>query len=157
MTTRKILVVCTANRCRSVIAEAFLRRELANKPKFTDWEICSAGTRFEDGYPADRPTIEEMDKYGIDVRGHVSQRLTNDHLVDADIILTMTRRQFDLILRRYPQVNGQILLIRELVGDMNDISDPTQNRGESYGAVTDEIKNVVMQGMPQLVALMESV
>jgi len=40
-----VLFVCTANHCRSPIAEHLLRRELASRD--LDWSVASAGTRAE--------------------------------------------------------------------------------------------------------------
>ncbi len=84
----EILTVCTGNVCRSPMAEAFLRRDVAALE--LDVTVGSAGT-LRDGLAAAEEVVEIMDKRGIDVERHRSRLMTPDMLVSADLILGMTR------------------------------------------------------------------
>jgi protein-tyrosine phosphatase len=84
----EILTVCTGNVCRSPMAEAFLRRDLA--PRDAEVRVSSAGT-LRDGMAAAEEVVELMDKRGITVEAHRSRRLSPDMLASADLIIGMTR------------------------------------------------------------------
>jgi protein-tyrosine phosphatase len=85
----RILVVCTANRCRSPVAEVLLWRALvlADVPAV----VRSAGF-LESGHPVDETTRQVMAERGVDLSGHRSTQIADDHLEWADLILTMERR-----------------------------------------------------------------
>jgi len=84
----EILTVCTGNVCRSPMAEAFLRRDLAQRAP--DVRVSSAGT-LRDGMAAAEEVVEIMDKRGIHVEAHRSRKLSPDLLASADLIIGMTR------------------------------------------------------------------
>lgn len=83
-----VLAVCTANRCRSVMAEAFLVRELAEADVAA--RVWSAGLG-PAGQPAPAEVISAMRGHGLDVTGHRSRLLTAADLTSADLVVTMTR------------------------------------------------------------------
>lgn len=80
--------MCTGNVCRSPMAEAFLRRDLAQRGVVA--RVASAGT-LRDGMAAAEEVVELMDKRGIDLELHRSRRLTHEMLASADLIVGMTR------------------------------------------------------------------
>jgi protein-tyrosine phosphatase len=85
----RILVVCTANRCRSPAAEVLLWRALtlAGVPAI----VRSAGF-LEPGHCAD-PTMQRvMAARGFDLSGHRSTQVSPEVLRGFDLILTMERR-----------------------------------------------------------------
>jgi protein-tyrosine phosphatase len=84
----EILTVCTGNVCRSPMAEAFLRRDLAALG--VEAVVSSAGT-LRDGMAAAEEVVELMGKRGIDVELHRSRRLAPDMLASADLVIGMTR------------------------------------------------------------------
>jgi len=86
----RILVVCTANICRSVMAQAFLEREVAARG--LDVTVGSCGIRF-DGEPASETVIGVRAERSLDVAGHRSRRFTPELLADADLVVTMERMQ----------------------------------------------------------------
>jgi protein-tyrosine phosphatase len=86
----RILVVCTANICRSVMAERFLRRELASRGLF-DTVVESCGTLFDD-QPASDVVLAVLAEYGIDAADHRSRRFTPEMLAGSDLVITMERR-----------------------------------------------------------------
>lgn len=86
----RLLVVCTANICRSVMAEQFLRREADERD--LPVEISSCGLLF-DGEPASDKVAAVMAERDLDVAGHASRRATPELLAGHDLIVTMERAQ----------------------------------------------------------------
>ncbi|MDW3217853.1 MAG: hypothetical protein R8F63_04505 [Acidimicrobiales bacterium] len=84
----RLLVVCTANICRSVMAERLLRRAVAERGLAV--EVSSCGLLF-DGEPASDTVIAVLDERGIDARDHRSRRFTPALLADIDLVVTMER------------------------------------------------------------------
>jgi protein-tyrosine phosphatase len=92
--THRLLVVCTANVCRSPVAAALLRRALDAAPDGSSWHVSSAGTSPVRA-PLDPNTIAAAAAIGIDVAGHASRHLDAEVLRNdgTDLVLTMTRAQ----------------------------------------------------------------
>ncbi len=111
-----VLVVCEANICRSPLACAMLARSLPGIG------FSSAGTRARHGEGAD-PLVAAMalDR-GIELDAHVASALTTERIRDADLILTMTRRQRDQIELAWPFARGRVFRLYENEGI--DVVDP---------------------------------
>lgn len=86
----RILLVCTGNTCRTPMAEALLRRELAARG-LGDVVVESAGTGAWDGIPASEGSYLVALEHGLDLSAHRSRLLTAELVAGADLILTMGR------------------------------------------------------------------
>lgn len=80
-----VLVLCTANVCRSPVAEVLLRAELGPD---ADVEVSSAGLRVRAGDAA-CPTMAEV--VGVPLVGSTARQVGPELLQRADLVLTMTR------------------------------------------------------------------
>jgi protein-tyrosine phosphatase len=92
--SRRLLVVCTANVCRSPVASGLLQRALG-PPSTTDpetWTVSSAGTALVRAVP-DANTVAAAAAVGLDLQAHVPRHLDREilHRDGADLVLTMTR------------------------------------------------------------------
>lgn len=83
-------MVCTANICRSVMAESFLRVLAAERD--IEIELSSCGILFDDE-PASETVIELLAERGIDVAAHRSRKFAPAMLDDIDLVITMERMQ----------------------------------------------------------------
>jgi protein-tyrosine phosphatase len=93
----RILLVCTANICRSPMAAALLQVACATRD--LPVVVSSAGFLF-DGHPASDTTIKVMRERGIDLRDHRSRVVDESIIGAADLVLTMERRHArDLVLQ----------------------------------------------------------
>jgi protein-tyrosine phosphatase len=85
--TADILVVCTANICRSPMGEAFLRASLAERN--SSLTVTSAGF-LEDGRRVDPLSAQAAASFGMDISAHRSARMSMEQLEAATLILCMT-------------------------------------------------------------------
>lgn len=101
-----VLFVCTANECRSPLAEALARRTVATRSRrsmalggFTV-EVGSTGTHARSGRRVVAPMIEAGDMLGVDLRAHRSRLLDADLVAASDLVLVFgvehARRVLDL-------------------------------------------------------------
>ncbi len=79
--TKKILVLCTGNSCRSQIAEGYLRHFSGNKA-----QIYSAGVETHGVNPK---AIASMKEDGIDISNHTSNNIEEYRNIDFDIVITV--------------------------------------------------------------------
>lgn len=79
--TKKILVLCTGNSCRSQIAEGYLKHFATEKS-----EIFSAGVETHGVNPR---AIATMKEDGIDISKHTSNNIDEYRNVDFDFVITV--------------------------------------------------------------------
>ena len=69
-----IVVVCTANICRSPMAEGLLAHALAGQPEpLQSLNVISAGVSARRGDPVSENSVVALRKTGIDISAHRSQ------------------------------------------------------------------------------------
>lgn len=87
-TSYNLLFVCTGNTCRSPIAEAATRAELARR-RWAHVQVQSAGVAASSGAPASDHAVTVLAEHGIDISAHHSRPLTPELVDWADLILAM--------------------------------------------------------------------
>lgn len=140
-----ILFVCTGNTCRSLIAEKLFEKMLKEKNR-DDIQALSCGTIILSGMGAAAGTKEILQKEGIDVSGHHSQRVTKEMIKKSDIILVMEKIHEDHILHMAPEVKNRLFLLKEFAkiddGKL-DIIDPIGRPIEAYAATSATIREAL--------------
>jgi len=106
----RILFVCTANRCRSVLAEAFARRRFAGRP----FIFASAGF-LESGRPMPPAGLLVAAENGLDMSGHLSQRIEMRRLAEWDLVLTMSRRHTRELVATDPGLWPRVFTLPQFV------------------------------------------
>ncbi|MBW4042736.1 MAG: hypothetical protein HIU86_11550, partial [Acidobacteria bacterium] len=108
------LVVCTANVCRSPLAQRTLEHALAGSP-LGDVHVSSAGTRALEGEPMCAVSAEDLDPgdaaYATD---HRARQLTGDLVRDADLVITMERAQRSAAVQAAPGSQSKVFTLREV-------------------------------------------
>lgn len=104
-------MVCTGNVCRSPMAEALLRRGLADRG--VSARVSSAGSSAEGMAPTDE-IIELMADRGIDVRGHRSRLVDARSLDAADLMVGMARHHVRDAAMVSPGVLPRAFTLKEL-------------------------------------------
>ena len=106
----KLLVVCTANICRSPMAEAVIRKQIATRGLRT--EVASAGVHAQPDQPAHPLSVEVVAQAGLaDLSAHRSRPLSPLLLRGADIVLCMEHAHRDEIVARAPEAAGRVRLL----------------------------------------------
>ncbi len=109
----KILFVCTGNLCRSPMAEALLKRALAERG-CDGIEVASVGTWAHPGWHATPEAVDTMRARGIDLAEHRSRPPEQEELVAADLIVVMTSVHEREIRMLAPDVVVKVVLLKEL-------------------------------------------
>ncbi len=121
-----ILVVCSANMCRSPMAEALLRATLhANDVRGI--RVHSAGTIAIAGTGASADSIKTCANYGLDISFHRSTPLTAELVRRADIVLVMENKHRNKALELRPDAAHKVFLISDFAtGSLHgkDLPDP---------------------------------
>jgi protein-tyrosine-phosphatase len=127
-----ILIVCTANQCRSPMGMALLRQRIADLDLEEEWVVDSAGTWGGDGIPATYTAVEAMEERGLDLVEHRSRRITEQMLRGYDLILTMTQDHQEGIQTEFPHHREKVYMLSEMLGERFDIHDPVGSPLEAY-------------------------
>lgn len=109
----KILLVCTANVCRSVMAEALFRHAASRTAHARRDEFASAGVDALIGEYPDACTIAVCREHGIDVATHAARQLTAELIDTSDLVLCMAEDHKRLILSAYPRFKNKVFLLLE--------------------------------------------
>ena len=150
---RSVLFVCTANQCRSPMAEALLKSLVARRGEADCWQIQSAGTWTEAGRPATQLTQVVMRERNIDLSGHRSRLIDADLLATASVILVMTRNHQEAIQAEFPGIRHKVYLLSQLVDRSFDIEDPYGGSLDDYELCATDLQNILTDGYDCLVEL----
>ena len=135
-----ILFVCTGNTCRSVMAEALLKK-LWPVEESDQVKIHSAGIVAFEESPPGKMTLEVLRQKGIDASSRRSVRLKDTALKMADLILVMEKDHRERILHLYPPARGKVFLLKEFArGVREEIPDPVGGSYKSYERCLKEIE-----------------
>jgi protein-tyrosine phosphatase len=108
----EILLICTANVCRSVMAQAMLSARLAARGVTAD--VASAGL-LGGGWRPPPEVIAVMAARGIDVTGHRSRVVTAADLASADLVLGLAREHVRHAAVLLPEAWPRAFTLRELL------------------------------------------
>ena len=130
-----VTFVCEANQARSPAAAALFAAELArHRPRDGAWTVTSAGVFATAGVPA-LPAMQDLAAArGLDLSTHRSRGLDEHATAIADLLLTMTREQADLIGARTNGVVTRCFVLDELVALLTAVRDQPVPTGAPDGA-----------------------
>lgn len=137
----KILFVCSANICRSALAEVILRKILQEKG-LSDIEVESAGIHNYEGEPRDYIMASYARKAGYELGGN-AKCLTQSMIDSADLIICMEHFQMVELQRRYVPFERWYCIHRfnEICFDeQSDLIDPSGDTGYIYHFVFEKIR-----------------
>ena len=128
----EVLFVCTANQCRSPIAEFLLRAELDALNLDGPWLVSSAGIAARDGDPI-HPLVDQLlASRGLSTKGWQSKRLTPSIVAPADLILTATAVHRRAVVVAEPRSIRRTHVLRQFA-DLCDVELPPGAQGSAAG------------------------
>jgi protein-tyrosine phosphatase len=145
-----ILLVCSANICRSPLAEAILRQIVANRHDADQWRIASAGTWARFGAPAAELSQIVAQDMGMDLSQHRSQPVTLELIQGFDLILTMEHQQKEGLLLAYKTHARRVYMLSEMVGRVEDIPDPIGGELADYQATANLMRSYLSEGLGKI-------
>jgi protein-tyrosine phosphatase len=117
--TRRVLVVCAGNICRSPTAEAVIRLLGADHPS-VELEVRSRGTHnWNVGRRAHPAMTRIAAERGYDLSQHTAAQVTGADLAWADDVLVMDDENHQQLVRSYPDLVRHVRLL-----DASGIPDP---------------------------------
>ena len=142
-----VLLVCTANVCRSPMAEALLLGYLNRSGLDPEqWRVESAGTWAQDGNPASRNSAEVMKERGLDLSQHSSKIITANLMAEFNLILVMEANHKEALKFEFPALADRIFMLSEMVGEKLSVEDPIGLDLNAYRKCADEIQNYIELG-----------
>jgi len=114
----RVLVVCTANQCRSPLGEVILRDALFRHG--VDAVVVSAGTmQGAAGMPAARGSRKVAKELGLDLEQHTSHEVDADTVAAADLVVTMGVSHVMDLAATFDGCHDKTLTLRELVAHVS--------------------------------------
>lgn len=150
-----IIAVCTANVCRSPMAEALLRHALRAEPEpLRSCKVVSAGVAARPGEKMSENSRTALAKVGLRIDEHLSRVLDSKLAAEADLILCMTESHRAVIQLALNPAPENIYLWREFMPGNADreIGDPFGGSIREYEACRDEM----VDALPSLLAHLRS-
>jgi protein-tyrosine-phosphatase len=156
-----VLVLCTGNAARSVMAGAMLRS--------TPARIVTAGTLVVEGQPMGRRTRQALAAVGFSSPEHRSHQLTAQDVAAADVVVAMASEHVAYIRRVHPEAAATTATIKRLVRDLpagplplvdrvaklgladlslepwEDVEDPAGGGDEEYRACAQELAGLCVE------------
>jgi len=150
---RVILFVCSGNTCRSPMAAAIARHQLAgpeagaDEPGAIATRVGSAGTSADERGTTTPESIEALRALGVEMRAHPSRALTREQISEAEVIYAMTRSHADAVLAMDPSAADRVMLLDP---DGSDIADPIGQGARVYEETARHLYEAVRRRLAEL-------
>ncbi len=114
-------------------------------------EVQSAGLAAFAGVPAAPEAVEACREKGVDLSTHRTQPLSKTLVMDSDLILTMTAKHKDMILKKMPILQDKVSLFSEFAeAGTEDIDDPVGQPVEVYRKVLSQMEDYLKKAVSKL-------
>ena len=150
-----LLVICTANICRSPLVEALLRRKLEENGH-EGWTVSSAGTWAEIPRAAARYSQRIASRVGLDLSEHRAQMVSAEIMAEADLVLVMTRGHKESLQVEFRNDRDRVFLMSEMIGRTYDVVDPYGGPTDGYEEMYREVQSIIDNGYERIVELAET-
>ncbi len=148
-----VLFVCTANICRSPVAEVLFRGWLRQHATPGAWRVSSAGTWASAGAPASAYSRQMALQRGFSLEQHAARTVDEPMLAAADVVLCMARSHREALHIEFPKHAARIHLWTALAGPSYDVADPFGGPLAGYEEMARELEGLVEQTAEKIVAL----
>ena len=152
MSRPHILIVCTANICRSPVSEILRRTQLA-AAGLSDWSVSSAGTWAEEDHTAAPFSISLMAERGLDILPHRSRPVTDPLMQQADLVLCLETGHVKTLRQAFPAHQHKIYTIRQMANKRGSVRDPYGGTRRQYERMVAEVDDLISKGFPRVQAI----
>ncbi len=147
----RLLFICTGNTCRSIMAQKLFEKMWRESgDSCQTMPSASAGLHALKGDRISQQAEKVLQEEGIDTSGHRSKPVDRDEISRAHLVLTMTTKQKQELLHRFPEAEEKVKVISEFAGWEGDILDPYGTEIENYRKTAEEIKRVIYRMIQRL-------
>ena len=148
----KILFACTANVCRSPMAEAILKN-LVKKENLEEFiSVDSFAIWGADGYPPSGLSQKVAKEHGLNISDHESQSISPAIIKQGNLILCMTPQHKEDLLQVFPQLDTIVFTLTEFGKESapakNAIDDPIGMNLNFYRRIYKEIEHEIVRIFP---------
>lgn len=147
---KQILVVCTANVCRSPLVASLLQQKIVQSGLAGAVRVESAGVRAVAGDEVDPVVVTMLDKVGIELAAKYATPVAELALREADLVLVMEEAHRQSLFYRLPSALPKVFLLSELAGRHEEVADPYRMPIAIYEATFDLVTELLDEGWPQL-------
>lgn len=145
---KSVLFVCTANMCRSPMAQGLFLAQLGEKHR--DWRIESAGVAAMEGTPASQKALQILSEKGIDLSLHKARQIDRYLMEQFALILVMEQRHKQILQSQYPDFSDKVYLLSEMNGQKHEIDDPVGGTLEDYRRTAFQIEIILKSGFARI-------
>jgi protein-tyrosine phosphatase len=134
-----VLVLCTGNAARSVMAGALLDE------CGIDARITTAGTHVVEHQPMSRRTRDALSAIGVQVPAHRSRQIAESDVDSADLVVAMAADHVRYVRRRHPDAAGRTATLCWLAEHLPPGPDPLAERlaGLELGTLDPDVQGDV--------------
>jgi protein-tyrosine phosphatase len=147
-----ILIVCTANICRSPVVAELLRDRLRRRG-LSDWTVTSAGTWAMEARAASRFSVEVMRANGFDITGHRARMVDEAMLAEADLVLCMETGHAEALRVEFPAQADKIYMLTQMIDRNYSVADPYGGEYAEYERMFELIRDIIDGGLDRIIAL----
>lgn len=147
---KSILIVCSVNTARSPMTEGFLKHIFKNND--IDVNVYSGGisSNARDGMLISLDAKLAMQEEGILLSNEsisLDLKKHSELIGNADLILTLTNKHKEEILKYVSKNGTDILTLKEFADDCGDIEDPSMKGIDGFRKARDQIKKCLIKGL----------
>ncbi len=154
-----IMIVCTANVCRSPLGEAILKKLVKEENLSSLIEVKSCGIWAIDGQEPSDLTIQMAEENHLDLKNHRSCHIIPNDIVSADLILCMALDHKLHLQRLFPSISDKIFTLKEFAlkekKTSYTIDDPIGMTLSFYRRIYREIETEMKRIFPTIKQLAE--
>jgi protein-tyrosine phosphatase len=147
---KRLLVVCTANICRSPFVAALLKQRVQQAGLADVVSVESGGVRAVPGVAVDPYIVAMLAEMGVELAGQYATPVLESSLREADLVIVMEEAHRQALFYRLPSALPKIFLLSELAGRFDEVVDPYGMDSAAYRAMQALAIDLIERGWPRL-------
>ena len=147
---KQVLIVCTANICRSPFVAALLQRRVQQAGLADVVSVESGGVRAVAGIAVDPVIVTMLAEMGVELAGKYATPVVESTLREADLVIVMEEAHRQALFYRLPSALPKIFLLSELSGRFDEVADPYGMESTAYRAMQALAMDLIERGWVRL-------